>query len=98
MYSGGVREVSPFVEGVREYKVLVLHHSLEVIVIEKLGAYICRLILYNNPGSYPKIHDVREMAASFALFYQMFGKHYLVDIERLSNVAVVSGKPGQSSY
>ena len=90
-------------------KLFVHHHSLESITIRKLRWYMCKLIKLSNPESYPRTHDIRKMAASFAFFNQMsleeicsfsgwrslkvFRKHYLIDIEHLSSGTVVMGKP-----
>ena len=94
-------------------KLFVHHRSLEPITIRKLRWYMCRLIRLSNPDSYPKTHDIRKMAASFAFFNQMslsdicsfsgwrslkvFRKHYLIDIQHLSTRAVVLGKPVKTS-
>ena len=76
LYIESIREASPFDWGVQKYKLLVHHNSLEGFVIMNLGGDIFLIILYNNPGSFPKFHDGSEVAASFALFYYLSGEHF----------------------
>ena len=74
---------------------------------------MCKLIKLSNPGSIPRSHDIRKLAASFAFFrfmsteeicsftgwwsVRVFRRSYLVDIECLVNKAVVMGKQFKSA-
>ena len=93
-------------------KLFVHPSSLQGLTINKLRWYLCKIVKLSNPSSIPKCHDIRKMAASFAFFGQMsledilslsgwrsinvFRKHYLVDIQAISNQFVVYGKPHHS--
>ena len=90
-------------------KLFINPSSLVPVTINKLRWYLCKLIKLSNPGVFPRVHEIRKMAASFSFFNQMstseilslagwrsiriFKKHYLVDIQAISNNCVVFGKP-----
>ena len=85
--------------------------SMGDITIHKLRWYLCKIIKRSNPGSIPKAHDLRKMAATFAFFSHVslseicslvgwksirtFKRHYLMQIQSLSSKILVMGKATQ---
>ena len=75
--------------------------------IHRLRVFLCKFIRMANPGSFPKSHDLRKYATSFAFFHSMsidelcnlvgwssirvFKRHYLQKISELSSSIVFMG-------
>ena len=88
-------------------KLFVHPKSLGDLSIAKLRWYLCRCIRWADPSSFPKAHDLRKIATSFAFFRNMstseicnlvgwqsvgvFKKHYLKQISEISSPVVVLG-------
>ena len=82
-------------------------NDLSELSVNKLRLYMCKFIRLANPGSFPKPHDLRKLATSYAFFRSMsieelcnivgwasirvFRKHYMRNISELSSSVVVLG-------
>ena len=53
------------------HKIFVHPTNLTDLSIHKLRLFICKFIRQANPGSFPKPHDLRKFATSFAFFKGM---------------------------
>ena len=91
----------------KSLKLFVHPVALSDLSIHKLRWFLCKFIRSADPGSFPKTHDLRKLAASYAFFRSMsvsemcdlvgwssvrvFTKHYLRQITELSTPLVVLG-------
>ena len=98
----------------RSFKLFVDPRDLSDLSIHKLRLYLCKFIRISNPGSFPKTHDLRKLATSYAFFNHMssnelcdvvgwssirvFYKHYLKRISELSSSVVMLGKILPSNF
>ena len=89
-------------------KLFVHPENLKDLPLSKLRYYMCKFIRLANPNVFPKTHDLRKLATSYAFFKSMntdeicdvvgwssirvFKKHYLKQIEALSSSIVCLGK------
>ena len=92
----------------KSFKLFVHPESLQDLSLYKLRFYLCKFIKLANPGAFPKVHDIRKLATSFAFFRSMstndicdlvgwssirvFKKHYLKQIEGISSSIVCLGR------
>ena len=88
-------------------KLFVKPSDLSDLPINKLRWFVCKFIKIADPGSFPKIHDLRKVASSFAFFrhmnlekicsltgwssFRVFKRHYLQDIAAVRSSVVVMG-------
>ena len=91
----------------KSFKLFVNPIDFSDVSINKLRLYLCKLVRCANPGSFPKPHDLRKYASSFAFFKSMsckqicdqvgwssinvFKKHYLKEISEISSSVVMLG-------
>ena len=75
--------------------------------LNRLRWYLCKLIRLADPGSFPKVHDLRKVASSFAFFnfmdmqdicsltgwssFRVFRRHYLREIDAVRSSFVALG-------
>ena len=94
-------------EASNSFKLFVNPVSLLDLSLFKLRFFICRFIREADPGSFPKTHDLRKYASSFAFFrgmdisnvcnlvgwssFRIFKKHYLKPIKEVKSSLVVLG-------
>ena len=92
----------------RSFKIFVNYKSLQDATIQKIRLYLCKFIRASNPGSFPRTHDLRKLATSFAFFKSMsnddmcdivgwssinvFRRHYVRQIEDVSSPFIVLGR------
>ena len=88
-------------------KLFVKPSDLTELPLSKLRWFICKFIRLAEPGSFPKGHDLRKIASSFAFFrhmtleeicsltgwssFRVFKRHYLRNIEAVKSSIVVLG-------
>ena len=88
-------------------KLFVHPSTLGELSVNKLRLLLCKFIRKADPTSFPKSHDLRKMASSFAFFHnidmqeicdlvgwssiRVFRKHYLKQIQEVSSSVVVLG-------
>ena len=88
-------------------KLFVKPSDLSDIPISRLRWYLCKFIKLGDPGSFPRVHDLRKVASSFAFFRHMgleelcsltgwsslrvFKKHYLREIQAVKSSVVIMG-------
>ena len=93
--------------GSRSSKLFIHPHTLEDLSVNKLRLYICKFIRMADPTSFPRSHDLRKMATSFAFFrslsteeicnvvgwssIRVFRRHYLRQIQEVSSPIIVLG-------
>ena len=86
---------------------LFVRPDLSDLSVNKLRWYICKFIRLGDPGSFPKVHDLRKVASSYAFFNSMnteeicslvgwssfrtFKRHYLKSIKEVKSALVVLG-------
>ena len=89
------------------FKLFVRPSDLTDLPISKLRWYICKFVRLADPGSFPKVHDLRKVAASFAFFrhmnleeicsltgwssFRVFRRHYLQEIRAVKSSIVAMG-------
>ena len=88
-------------------KLFVKPSDLTELPLSKIRWYICKFIRLAEPGSFPKGHDLRKIASSFAFFrhmtlkeicsltgwssFRVFKKHYMKEIRSVKSSIVVLG-------
>ena len=88
-------------------KLFVKPSDLSDLPIGKIRWYLCKFIRLADPTSFPKVHDLRKIASSFAFFrhmgleeicsltgwssFRVFRKHYLHQIKAIKSSIVVLG-------
>ena len=91
----------------RSFKVFVHPVTLQDVSIQKLRLSLCKFIRMGDPGSFPKSHDLRKYASSFAFLSTMtsdrlcslvgwksikvFKRHYLRKIQQVSAPFIAIG-------
>ena len=81
--------------------------SLGDLTVNKIRHFLCKFIRLGDPASFPKAHDLRKIATSYAFFKSMtnqeicdlvgwssirvFKRHYLRQINEISSSLVVLG-------
>ena len=91
----------------RSFHLFVHPILLTDMTIHKIRLFLCKFIKLANPDSFPRSHDVRKMASSFAFFRSMdieticsrvgwsservFLRHYLKQVEELSSSVITLG-------
>ena len=91
----------------RSFHIFVHPVSLQELSIHKLRLALCKFIRLGDPTSFPRAHDLRKMATSFAFFKSMsnrqicdlvgwssidvFRRHYLRQIEEIASPLVILG-------
>ena len=87
---------------------LFVNPDCSEISLNKLRFYMCKFIRKGDPGSFPKVHDLRKLASSYAFFshmklddicslvgwssFRVFRKHYLKPINDIKSSLVVLGR------
>ena len=111
-----VNNLSLYLEGTartRSFRMFVHPTSLSDLSVHKIRLSLCKFIRLGDPGSFPRAHDLRKMATSYAFFKSMssqeicdlvgwssigvFKRHYLRQIEEISSSLVVLGSVVQGS-
>ena len=86
---------------------LFVRPDLGELSLNKLRWYLCKFIRLGDPTSFPKVHDLRKVASSYAFFsnmnveeicslvgwssYRVFRKHYLKAIKDVKTSLIVLG-------
>ena len=94
-------------------KIFVHPSTLQELTIFKIRYFICKFIRIADPTSFPKSHDLRKIASSFAFFrgmgideicsvvgwasFRVFKKHYLKQIQGVKSAVVVLGNKAAAS-
>ena len=88
-------------------KLFVKPSDFTDLSVSRFRWFLCKFIKLANPGSFPKVHDLRKVASSFAFFrhmdleeicsltgwssFRVFKKHYLREIEAVKSSLVAMG-------
>ena len=94
-------------------KIFIDFNTLSDVSISKLRLWICKFIRSADSTAFPKAHDLRKVASSFAFFRSMnvremcsvtgwssirvFRRHYLRQIEEVSSSLIVLGSIAKGS-
>ena len=86
---------------------LFVNPDLSDMTINKLRWYLCKFIRIGDPSAFPKVHDLRKVASSYAFFnsmnmeeictlvgwssYRVFRRHYLKKIQDVKSSMVILG-------
>ena len=86
---------------------LFVKADLSELSINKLRWYLCKFIRIGDPDAFPKVHDLRKVASSYAFFksmnmeeictlvgwssYRVFRRHYLRKIRDVKSSFIVLG-------
>ena len=106
-----VRSLERYISVTKEsssVKLFVHPVTLKELSISKLRFYLCKFIRMANPTVFPKTHDLRKLATSYAFFKSMcieeicelvgwssirvFKRHYLKEIEAISSSLICLGR------
>ena len=91
----------------KSLKLFVIPGDLSDLSLHKLRLHLCKFIRMANPASFPRPHDLRKLATSYAFMRSMscdeicslvgwsslrgFRRHYLHQISELSSPVVMLG-------
>ena len=94
-------------------KLFIRPSDLTDLPISKLRWFICKFIRLADPSSFPKVHDLRKLASSFAFFnfmdmqdicsltgwssLRVFRRHYLREINAVRSSVVAMGSAFRGS-
>ena len=88
-------------------KLFIRPSDLSDLPLNRLRWHICKFIRLSGPNSFPKVHDLRRVASSFAFFnfmdindicsltgwssFRVFRRHYLREIDSVRSSIVAVG-------